>query len=62
MKSVKIDSDLFQRVSEHAQKEGYSSTEEFVVHVLEKALAQPLAVEEDEREVERRLQGLGYLE
>jgi metal-responsive CopG/Arc/MetJ family transcriptional regulator len=60
-KSIKLNSDLWQRVEQHAKKAGYSSAEEFVEHVLEKALAG----EEDEasqREVEKRLKGLGYLE
>lgn len=65
-KSVKLNSDLWKRVEEHARKSGYSSPEEFVEHVLEKELAaQEGAGQEDEearKEVERRLRGLGYLE
>ena len=60
-KSIKLNSDLWQRVEQHAQKAGYSSAEEFVEHVLEKALAG----EEDEasqQELDKRLKGLGYLE
>jgi metal-responsive CopG/Arc/MetJ family transcriptional regulator len=60
-KSIKLNSDLFQRVAEHAQKAGYSSPEEFVEHVLEKALAESEDAGSKE-EVERRLKGLGYLE
>jgi hypothetical protein len=60
-KSIKLNSDLWQRVEEHAGRAGYSSPEEFVEHVLEKALteAEDAASKED---VERRLKGLGYLE
>jgi metal-responsive CopG/Arc/MetJ family transcriptional regulator len=62
-KSIKLDSELWQRVTEHSQKAGYSSPEEFVVHVLERELERPGdAQEEDDKEVERRLKGLGYLE
>jgi metal-responsive CopG/Arc/MetJ family transcriptional regulator len=60
-KSLKLNSDLWQRVEQHAQKAGYSSPEEFVEHLLEKELAK----DEDEasqQEIERRLKGLGYLE
>jgi metal-responsive CopG/Arc/MetJ family transcriptional regulator len=60
-KSIKLNSDLWQRIEEHARKAGYSSPEEFIEHVLEKALAG----DEDaasQQEVERRLKGLGYLE
>jgi len=60
-KSIKLNSDLWRRVEEHAGKAGYSSPEEFVEHVLETELSK----EEDpasQQEVERRLKGLGYLE
>jgi metal-responsive CopG/Arc/MetJ family transcriptional regulator len=60
-KSIKLNSDLWRRVEEHAKKAGYSSPEEFVEHVLEKALARSEDTASKE-EVERRLKGLGYLE
>jgi hypothetical protein len=62
-KSIKLDSDLWERVAEHSKTAGYSSPEEFVVHVIEKELARPGDAEvEADKEVERRLKGLGYLE
>jgi hypothetical protein len=62
-KSIKIDSDLWERVTKYSQQAGYSSPEEFVVHVLEKELTRPDDAEaEADKEVERRLKGLGYLE
>lgn len=60
-KSVKLNPDLWQRVKERAEKAGYSSTEEFVEHVLEKELSRHEEAQ-DREEVERRLKGLGYLE
>jgi len=60
-KSIKLNSDLWQRVEQHAKKAGYSSPEEFVEHVLEKELLRQES-EESKQEVERRLKGLGYLE
>jgi len=60
-KSVKLNSDLWRRLTEHAQKEGYSSVDEFVQHVLEKELEKQEQAQ-DRDEVERRLKGLGYLE
>ena len=60
-KSIKLNSDLWQRVEQYAKKAGYSSAEEFVEHVLEKELARQ-ETEESQNEVERRLKGLGYLE
>jgi metal-responsive CopG/Arc/MetJ family transcriptional regulator len=61
MKTVKIKSELWKRVEEHANKAGYSSPEEFVEHVLERELSRA-EKESDGEEVERRLKGLGYLE
>ena len=61
--SIKLDSYLWQRVRAHAQKAGYSSPEEFVIHLLEKELFRADdAKTEIDKEVERRLKGLGYLE
>ncbi len=61
MKAVKINSDLWKRVEEYAQKAGYSSATEFVEHVLERELSHA-EKETGREEVERRLKGLGYLE
>ena len=60
-KSIKLNSDLWARVEQHAGRAGYSSPEEFVEHVLEKELASEER-DESEKEIERRLKGLGYLE
>ena len=60
-KSIKLNSDLWQRVEQYAKKAGYSSPEEFLEHVLEKELSKQ-ENEESQKEVERRLRGLGYLE
>jgi len=60
-KSIKLNSDLWVRVEQHAGRAGYSSPEEFVEHVLEKELASEER-DESEKEIERRLKGLGYLE
>jgi len=58
---VKLDTDLYDRLARCAEVAGYSSTEEFIRHALEKAAA---AVEESdsEEEVKKRLQGLGYID
>ena len=60
-KSIKLNSDLWQRIQDCAEKAGYSSAREFIEHVLEKELARAEEAESRE-EVERRLKGLGYLE
>lgn len=59
--SIKLDKALFDRVKRCADTAGYSSPEEFVVHVIEKELAQIEDGASDE-EIMQKLQGLGYLE
>jgi metal-responsive CopG/Arc/MetJ family transcriptional regulator len=58
---VKLDRDLYQRLRRCAEMAGYSSTEEFIRHTLEKAAA-ALESADSEEEVKKRLQGLGYLD
>jgi hypothetical protein len=58
---VKIAKPLYQRLSEIASAGGYSSTEEFIVHILEKEAAK-FDDAADEAEVRRQLRGLGYIE
>ena len=60
-KSIKLNSDLWQRVEQFAASAGYSSPEEFVEHVLEKAIAAQ-ETEDTREQIDRRLKGLGYLE
>jgi metal-responsive CopG/Arc/MetJ family transcriptional regulator len=58
---VKLDRDLYQRLQRCAEAAGYSSTEEFIRHALEKAAA-ALDEADSEEEVKKRLQGLGYID
>jgi len=58
---IKIDSNLFERVKKVAEIAGYSSPEEFVVHIIEKELAKLESADSD-ADVTERLQGLGYLD
>lgn len=58
---VKLDRDLYQRLQRCAEAAGYSSTEEFIHHALEKAAA-ALDDADSEEEVKKRLQGLGYID
>ena len=57
---IKLDSDLLDRIKKVAEVAGYASHEEFVVHVLEKELAQFEGAGSDEDIVEK-LKGLGYI-
>ena len=58
---IKIDSGLYDRVKKVADLAGYASADEFIVHMIEKELAQIEDSGSDE-EVTERLKGLGYLE
>ena len=61
MPKIKIDDNLYDRVKKVAQTAGYSSPEEFIVHIIEKELGQ-LETADDEKAVLERLRGLGYIE
>lgn len=58
---IKFDKNLLKRIEKCAQKQGYTSAQEFVEHLLEKELARIEEAESDE-EITRKLKGLGYLE
>jgi metal-responsive CopG/Arc/MetJ family transcriptional regulator len=58
---IRIDKSLYQRLSEAATAEGYSSTDELIRHVLERA-ADAAAEEKDDRAAAEQLRGLGYLD
>ena len=57
---IKLEKALVDRIKKYAEIAGYSSAEEFITHALEKELAQ-LEDAEDEEEIKKRLQGLGYI-
>ncbi len=59
--SIKLDKSLLERVKRCADAAGYSSPQEFVVHVIEKELAQIEEGASDE-EIMSKLQGLGYID
>lgn len=57
---VKLETSLVERIRRIAEIAGYSSTEEFITHALEKELAH-LEDADSEEEIKKRLQGLGYI-
>jgi hypothetical protein len=63
MPKIKIEKDLYDKAKKVADTAGYSSVEEFVVHVLERELRQLLGDDdgEDDEKVRERLKGLGYI-
>lgn len=61
MSKIKIDAKLLSRAKKVAEVAGYSSVEEFVVHVIEKEITKYESDNVDEK-VADRLRGLGYIE
>ncbi|MCK4340828.1 MAG: hypothetical protein KAY37_03800 [Phycisphaerae bacterium] len=61
MAKIKIDDNLYDRVKKVSQVAGYSSPEEFMIHIIEKELSK-VETADNEKEVIERLKGLGYLE
>lgn len=57
---IKLDADLIDRIKKVSELAGYASHEEFIVHVLEKELAQFEDAGSDADIVEK-LKGLGYI-
>jgi hypothetical protein len=57
---IKLDKDLMEKVKNYAAKAGYSSTEEFVAHCLEKELAK-LDEADSPEDIQKKLKGLGYI-
>ncbi|MBI5710686.1 MAG: hypothetical protein HZC42_10340 [Candidatus Eisenbacteria bacterium] len=59
-RSIKLEPELLERLKAAAGRAGYSSVDEFVVHVLERELARGGEGDSDE-EIKKRLAGLGYI-
>ena len=57
---IKLDRNLWQKIRRYAEVAGYSSAEEFVIHALEKEIAQLEEADSDE-EVRKKLKGLGFI-
>jgi predicted CopG family antitoxin len=57
---LKIDKDLFAKLKKYAELSGYSSPDEFVVHLIERELA-TLEGADSEEEIKKKLKGLGYI-
>jgi len=61
MAKIKIDNNLYGRITKIAEQAGYGSAEEFVIHVIEKELS-VLESADSDADVTERLRGLGYIE
>ncbi len=58
---IRIDKDLLAKVKKFSAIAGYSSPEEFVHHVLEREIAKFEKDGASEKEIRKRMQGLGYI-
>lgn len=61
MPKIKVESGLYDRLKKVTEVAGYSNVEEFVTHMIEKEL-EKIEVPDDDKAVEERLRGLGYIE
>jgi metal-responsive CopG/Arc/MetJ family transcriptional regulator len=57
---VKLEKDLLEKIKKFAEMSGYSSSEEFITHCLEKEIAK-LEESDSEEEIKKKLKGLGYI-
>jgi len=59
--NVKLARGLYERAAKAAERDGYSSADEFIVHVVERAV-DAIKNDQSRQEVDKQLRGLGYLE
>ena len=61
MAKIKIDSNLYDRLKKATEAAGYSSTDEFITHIIETEVAKYETSNPDDQ-VADQLRGLGYIE
>ena len=61
MPAVKLEKSIYTRLKKCAELAGYSSTDEFLVHVLEKEMSKLDDAESDE-DIAAKLKFLGYID
>ena len=57
---IKFDKELYERVKKIAEMAGYASADEFIVHCVEKELANFEGAQSD-ADITEKLRGLGYI-
>ena len=60
MPKIKLDKELYEKVKQYADQSGYSSTDEFITHLLEQ-VTNPSNPDDYDEDVMQRLKGLGYI-
>ena len=58
---IKIDKELFGRLKKVAEIAGYSSVDEFIIHVLEREVSKIDGDTSSDEEIKKKLEGLGYI-
>ena len=59
---IKIDNELKDRLDKVSEAGGYSSAEEFILHIVQRELDKlDPGADEPEEEIRKKLEGLGYL-
>ena len=60
---LKLDSATIERIKKVSEIAGYSSPEEFILHIIDRELdAIDPDAGESEEEIRRKMEGLGYIE
>jgi hypothetical protein len=59
-RKITIDRELWEKIRAISEVAGYSSADEFVVHALERQVAEFEDADSDE-EIRKKLRGLGYI-
>ena len=59
---IKINRDLLNQCKAYSMSSGYSTVEEFITHVLEKELRKNQSQPVMDKDIEKQLKGLGYIE
>lgn len=59
--TIELDNELWAKVQQHSDAAGYSSPQEFVLHLIEQELAKT-GEPDSEEDARRKLQGIGYLD
>jgi hypothetical protein len=60
-KGIVLDPALLERAKQAAAKAGYASVDEYVAHLVERALNQSDDPGRDDAEIKKKLEGLGYI-
>ncbi len=60
-KGIVLDPSLLERARQAAAKAGYASVDEYVAHLVERALSESDGPDADAADIKKRLEGLGYI-